>query len=379
MEKILVIEDEQDIREQIVKILQYEGFNVISAEHGRAGLERIHRDAPDLIICDVLMPELSGYGVLTEIRANPRTAAIPFIFLTARAAPENIRHGMTLGADDYLTKPFKVSDLLDAVRTRLEKHTRDMKQLDDLRKNLSQTLPHELQTPLTAILGFTEFLLNLDRDMLPELDEILEMQRSINECAQRLHHLIANYLLYAKLQMLDYDAEQRRRWQANNLLTNVKDFVTFLVQEQRAALRRGDDVSIDIENAAVRISESHLQKILKEVVENAVKFSEDGTPITLHGRIEDGRYVLRLSDRGRGMTEDQLANVGAYMQFDRDRYEQQGMGLGLTLARMLAALHGGRLELESAPGQGTTVTLILNIAEERPEASGYEYIYSSPA
>ena len=364
MKKILVIEDERDIREHIVKILQYEGFEAISAENGRAGIECVQRERPDLIVCDVLMPEVSGYGVLTEIRTNPHTATIPFIFLTARASQDDMRHGMKLGADDYLTKPFKVSDLLDAVRTRLEKHTLETQQFDQLRQNLSQALPHELQTPLTAILGFTDFLLHIDRDLLPGIDEILEMQRSINECAVRLEHLISNYLLYARLQMLEYDADKRRQWTSNNVLANVQTFIDFVVTNQAKELQRGADVRCEVENATLQMSEPHFQKVLNELLDNACKFSEQGTPIAVVGRTDgDDRYVLRITDQGRGMTEKQIANIGAYIQFERPRYEQQGMGLGLTIAQMLVRLHAGQFSLESEPEKGTTVTIILKRAE----------------
>lgn len=359
MERILVIEDEQDIREHIVKILQYEGFEAVCAENGRIGIERAQQERPDLIICDVLMPEVSGYGVLTELRTNPRTATIPFIFLTARSSNEDIRHGMKLGADDYLTKPFKVSDLLEAVHTRLQKHAVETHQLDELRQSLSQALPHELKTPLTAIIGFTDFLLHIDRAMLPDIDEIIEMQRSINECALRLEHLIENYLLYANLQLTDHDSEKRQAWKSDNILSNLSSFINYVVPEKVEDLQRRNDLTYEIENATLQISEQHLSKILEELLENACKFSEPGTPITILGARQDDRYVLSIRDRGHGMTEEQIARVGAYMQFDRKIYEQQGMGLGLQICRKLTQLYDGDLSLESVPDQGTTVTLTL--------------------
>lgn len=101
-------------------------------------------------------------------------------------------------------------------------------------------------------------------------------------------------------------------------------------------------------------------KILKELLDNACKFSNVGSPIAIHGQTEgDTDYVFRISDQGRGMTAEQIANIGAYMQFERSRYEQQGMGLGLTIAQMLVRLHDGHVRIESKPDQGTTVTITL--------------------
>ncbi|HAV61705.1 MAG TPA: DNA-binding response regulator, partial [Verrucomicrobiales bacterium] len=105
MKRILIIEDEPEMRRNIATILRLEKYQPLTAEHGRAGVEQAFKEAPDLILCDVMMPELDGYGVLKELRENPDTEATPFIFLTAKGEKPDIRAGMNLGADDYLTKP----------------------------------------------------------------------------------------------------------------------------------------------------------------------------------------------------------------------------------------------------------------------------------
>src|SRR5262245_4951727 len=119
MKKILLIEDQAAMRRNLSIMLKMEGFDVLAAENGRAGLELVRREKPDLILCDVMMPELDGYGVLEKLRADPATATLPFICLTARGAKPDIRQGMNLGADDYLTKPAQRADLLAAIAARL--------------------------------------------------------------------------------------------------------------------------------------------------------------------------------------------------------------------------------------------------------------------
>src|SRR5690606_5276916 len=119
---ILVIEDEQVIRRNIAEILSFEGYATLEAENGRVGVERALQHVPDLIICDVNMPELDGFGVIRELQADLSTAMIPFIFLTARTDRQSMRYGMELGADDYITKPFTTDELVSAVRTRFRKH-----------------------------------------------------------------------------------------------------------------------------------------------------------------------------------------------------------------------------------------------------------------
>jgi DNA-binding NarL/FixJ family response regulator len=118
---ILVIEDEPEMRRNLTTILRLEKFRPLSAENGRVGVEVARQEKPDLILCDVMMPELDGYGVLQALRSDPLTVTTPFIFLTAKGEKPDIRAGMNLGADDYLTKPVNKADLLTAIRTRLER------------------------------------------------------------------------------------------------------------------------------------------------------------------------------------------------------------------------------------------------------------------
>lgn len=124
MKKILVVEDNLDVRENIAEILELSGFQVIAAENGKIGVDMALREQPDLILCDVMMPELDGFGVLHILSRNQRTSDIPFIFLTAKAEKEDFRRGMSLGADDYITKPFDDTLLLQTVEARLRKSER---------------------------------------------------------------------------------------------------------------------------------------------------------------------------------------------------------------------------------------------------------------
>lgn len=121
MKRILVIEDTPSVREEIVTILNFEGFETLEAENGLIGIQLARKHLPDLIICDIMMPKLDGYKVLAELRKDSATALIPFIFLTAKVSKEDIRQGMNIGADDYLTKPFTAEELITAIKTRLER------------------------------------------------------------------------------------------------------------------------------------------------------------------------------------------------------------------------------------------------------------------
>lgn len=130
MKKILLIEDNPEVRENTCEILELAGYQVVTAPNGKMGVEQAQSEKPDLIICDIMMPELDGYGVLHILSKKDETAGIPFIFLTAKTEKTDIRKGMNLGADDYLTKPFDDTDLLNAIEARLRKTTMQQKLYD---------------------------------------------------------------------------------------------------------------------------------------------------------------------------------------------------------------------------------------------------------
>lgn len=156
--KILIIEDNTDIRENVVEILELADFTVFEAENGKIGVELAMKQVPDLILCDIMMPELDGYGVLYLLNKNPETSAIPFIFLTAKAEKVDLRKGMEMGADDYLTKPFDDIELLNAIESRLKK------------KEIQQSFYSKSLEKLDSIIG--------KKDGLGELKKIISERKS---------------------------------------------------------------------------------------------------------------------------------------------------------------------------------------------------------
>ncbi len=147
MTKILIIEDEPEMRRNLATILRLEGYQQLTADNGRRGVELALEEAPDLILCDVMMPELDGYGVLKALRESPATEATPFIFLTARGEKPDIRAGMNLGADDYLTKPVAKADLLNAIASRLKRSVQTA--TPDFKPNFDSPKPLETALGLT--------------------------------------------------------------------------------------------------------------------------------------------------------------------------------------------------------------------------------------
>ena len=217
-------------------------------------------------------------------------------------------------------------------------------------------LPHELLTPLNGILGLAAAL--LDEQTPPGGVEARDYARSIQLSALRLHRLIFNFIIYSELELIGSDpkriAELRR-----GPITSIREIVNRIAHEKAESSARTDDLLLDLEEGTAVIAADRFRKAVEELVDNAFKFSRLGTPVWVQTRMTERNCVVRVSDRGRGMTAEQIASIGAHMQFERRFYEQQGAGLGLIIARHLAELHGGDLTIHSVPVQQTMVELSL--------------------
>ena len=366
MKKILVIDDEQYLREMVRMALRHKGFDVVEAENGAAGIDTAQKELPDLILCDVNMDKMNGYLTLSSLRDQPATASIPFILMTGRADNAGMRHGMELGADDYLAKPFTLEELHAAVEARLKKahalRQEAESKLAELRDNLTLMLPHELRTPLNGILGYGE-ILTAEAATLAQA-EIAEMGRVIYDSGKRLERLIENFLIYAQLELLAVDPRKIAA-----LRHKQTPFPARIIEERARAhaqtAGRAADLGLELTNSSLAISEDYLAKIVDDIIQNAFKFSPPGTPVKVAMAELPEHLALTITDRGRGFSTEHIVRIGAYMQFDRKIQEQQGQGLGLSIAKRLTELHGGTLNIQSGGGPGTSVTVKLPIARSQ--------------
>jgi len=361
MTRILVVEDEAPILENIIEALELEGYDAQGAANGQLGLELATQFLPDLIICDIAMPVMNGYEMLLRVRGNPQTASIPFIFLTANVDRASMRLGMESGADDYITKPFRIDELLTAIESRLERQKLIVNEYEDqlaqLRGSIIHVLPHELRTPLTSILGYSELIM-LDANTLDK-PQIVEMVATINQNSQRLYHLTENFLVYAQTEVIRNDPERLRSLHGHNLCC-PRDLIVSQAQAQAERVGRTADLELSVEDVpTIQVVEDNLRKIVEELTSNAFKFSKPGSPVSVSGGPQDDQYRLTIVDHGQGMTPKEIAHIDAYVQFERRLYEQQGAGLGLTISRRLAELHGGSLTITSTPQKQTTVEVRL--------------------
>lgn len=363
--KILVIDDDETLRSMVSLTLAKRGHEIVESGDGADCMSLALQHLPSLVICDVKMEGTDGYQALASLRADPITASIPFILMTAEADKAGMRQGMVLGADDYLPKPFSTSDLLAAVDAQERKSSIRVKEaekkLSELRANLNLSLPHELYTPLNGILGFGDMLQTLADSIQPA--EIKEMAKSITDSAERLHRLVQNYLFYAQIETLATDArkcEVLRTAQSGS----VRDQLSLTAQKLAEPGERQADLILAITDANVAMSHEYLLKIVAELVQNAFKFSTPGTVVRMVTNIQEGQFVMEVQDFGRGFTTEQIASIGAYTQFGRKLHEQQGLGLGLVIVKRLVEIHNGVFSATTdADSRQTTIKLVLPLAD----------------
>lgn len=367
MKRIIVIEDETALLKNIVDMLELSGFEVASAEDGQTGLELVMQQPPDLVICDIAMPGMDGYEVLLEIRSNPATVTTPFIFLTARADRPFMRHGMELGADDYLTKPFTLSELLSAIETRLEHHQSivdaSTKDLHQAKRTLIQLVSHELRTPLVSITAVSDIVSRqISHLSTGQLQELLD---TLDRGTQRLTRLVEQIVLIVQIETGALSPAQLREYgqtfQFSELLIAAIDLARrFSYRQPDVSIRldeRDQDVVIQGDMRALRHA-------LAELISNALSFSPAHGEVSISQWQADQNAWISIVDKGPGIPPEKLTQaLEAFHQIDRDTREQQGIGLGLPLAKQIIEVHGGTFEINSVVDRGTQITISLPTLE----------------
>jgi CheY-like chemotaxis protein len=339
---ILVIEDEPSVRQTLEDLLELNGHGVLAAADGIEGVKLAERH-PDLILCDIRMPGMDGYEVISAIQKLPQCSDIPFIFLTAKAGRDEQRRGMGLGADDYITKPFTERDIVEAIGARFRRQQPLRERIERLLEERSREAhadwAHALATPLNGILGGLQLIESEADTIKPgELKELLGLIRTSAE---------RQWALSRKL-ILHFDLLRLKAAPVAPVSCDAPVAVgagALRVAEDR---RRSSDLIVNCRPGSVPIAAASLAAAVAELVENALQFSKPGESVAVTGTCHDGRYRIEIADQGPGMTADQCARATGFTQFEQSKHNQQGLGLGLAIARAVAELAGGRLVFEAA-------------------------------
>lgn len=353
--KILIIEDEDAIRENIAEMLNVHGYWVQTAANGQEGVSKTLAFKPDLVLCDIMMPQMDGYQVLETIRNSGTQSNTPFIFLTSMATTTDIRKGMLQGADDYLTKPFKFPELIETIESRLKRERirkEELKtQINDHLFNLNKLSTHEYNTPLSSMLGFLNLLTEHSASF--DKEETLSMLELVTYSSIRLKKTLDNTQLHLLLQKLDPSSNWYSQYtEGTSILqqNEVQKLVAELAHQHQLHSNHVNPFKMFIEPASIAMAEKNLKKVLEELVENAFKFSDEGTEVMVIGIKNKDTYTLTITNWGREFKVENISQIAPYVQFEREIYEQQGLGLGLWIARQLLTLNKSQLDIYSKEG-----------------------------
>lgn len=354
-EQVLIVEDDLAMSTGIRDVLDMAGYKVQLAENGQEALQVLTRFRPDLIISDIMMPEMDGYELLEELRRRPYWAAVPFIFLTAKGQRTDIRAGKQLGADDYLVKSVDLDDLLVVVRAKLDRaiviKQQLLKEMETLKNTILNMLSHEFRTPLTYITGYVDLL----QEGNWSVDDLQKFLGRIKGGSARLNRLVEDFLLLVRFETDDahqaylMDKRPFNGWTV--LIKRVFDGLRDL------AAHRSVDLVADVSPNMPLIDahENYLENALYRLVDNAIKFSKPGGgQVTVCVTAEDRRVCVRVIDQGIGIPALELFKMfDKFHQINRERMEQQGAGISLAIVRGVAELHHGEAECTSEEGVGS--------------------------
>ncbi|MDQ1265125.1 MAG: two-component system, sensor histidine kinase and response regulator [Bacteroidota bacterium] len=234
-------------------------------------------------------------------------------------------------------------------------------QFENLQSNISMALPHEFRTPINQILGSANFLAK--HYTLLEPDEVKETILDIASSAERLKRITDNYVFYSKLNLISsniYEIEALH----TAVLESPASIISEISENYGMNHERFDDFILDLEDTAIAIAGEYFDKLIREVIDNSIKYSEKGTRILIQSVKTDDMLDISIKDFGRGMSQEQIDMLGAaYLQFDRTKYEQQGLGLGLSIAMKIAYLHNGDFKVESELDKFTHISIQIPIAK----------------
>lgn len=366
---ILLIDDVLQNLQVLSESLRKKGFRITGANSGSAAFKILERVSPDLILCDVMMPEMDGYEVAQKLKANPKTRDIPIIFLTAKSEAADIIKGFAAGGVDYVTKPFNTAELLARVQTHLElkqardtilRHSKELELLNKEKDNILNIAAHDLKNPLGSILLMAEMTQVKQGRLSPE--KTLEYANAIYQDADRMLLIITNLLDVNRIES-GVIQTQWQEWLLQEILHRLKREYAYKAEEKNIHIQcEAPETEIKIQTDPLLLFQT-----LDNLISNALKFSEPGQTIWLRLKTEAEQIYFEVEDQGPGFSDKDLEKM--YQKFSRLSAQptagENSTGLGLAIVKRLCEMLHIDVQCQTQLGHGTCFKLVLN---QKPES-----------
>jgi signal transduction histidine kinase len=366
--RVLVADDNADMRQYIVRLLS-ERYQVKALADGEAALAAAREQPPDLVLTDVMMPRLDGFGLLAGLRADPRSREVPVIMLSARAGEESRVEGMEAGVDDYLIKPFSARELLARVGAHLQmarirrEAAEALREADRRKDEFLAMLSHELRGPLAPLGNMLEVVKRAQGNAELIQHAHATMERQLGQLVRLVDDL------------LDVSRITRNKMQLRKERVELAPVVRQAVEACRPlaeGMTHEITVRLPSEPVYLHADPARLTQVFQNLVHNACKYTEPRGRIGLTARREGGDVVVSVKDSGLGIPADKLGSIfDMFTQVDASRERAQGgLGIGLTLVKRLIEMHDGTVEARSeGPGRGSEFLVRLPVLVEAPEVA----------
>ena len=352
--KILLVDDELNLRETISELLIHNNYIVKTAANGQDALEILNHWIPDIIISDIMMPIMDGYMFQEIVNESKLLNQIPFIFLTAKNDTQEMEKCTLRGIDHFITKPFKIDDLIKIIQVKIERFEKIKEAYNTLNFSYESGFIAEINTPLYGILGTIDHLIEA-KDSL-EQNEIDLFYNFMKTSGKRLNRALKNSTLYQNLKNNKLEFDDDYHTEISNCFIDVKDEITHTDAKQ------ANRISSSIDHSNIKIKKEYLHFILFELIDNALKFSKNSKKISITGKkYNEEYYELEIQDFGIGFSEDELKKIEINQQFNHDNTKQEGVGLGLFISKTLIKKSKGVFSIISQKKFGTTIKLFFPI------------------
>lgn len=351
----ILIVDDQPQNIQLIGTLLRNLYNLYVADNGEKAIKIAIDKKPDLILLDIMMPGLSGFEVCKILKSNTDTLEIPVIFLTAKNEAEDIVTGFSLGAVDYITKPFKREEVLVRISThiKLKETENELKKRNQEKDRFFSIIAHDLKNPLSGFMGLTEMV--ADKIDKFSQDELKHYMVIMNSSASQLYKLLANLLEWARLQM----GNVKFAPMYNNLF-ELTDKIFYLLREN--AEKKNIKIENNVpDNFGCVFDLNMLETVLRNLIGNAIKFTKTDGCITVSAKTEDTSVIISIKDNGIGMPDKLKSKIFKLSEVvsRRGTSGEESTGLGLILCKDLIEMNNGKIWFESEIETGTTFYISL--------------------